>query len=383
MLPGCVAAVFSCIQRGVRRGVFPGGVSAVGHRSKKDINRRDFLRISGLGAAGVLCCSSWAVSDTPTADLVLTNGKIVTIDSTDSVCEAVAVRNEKILAAGSHAEVFQYVGPATEVMDLKGKMVTPGLVDAHAHLPYFGLRENGWFLKLQGLYSKEEILEALAQRARVTPKGDWISAWGVESLSLSFLTKEDLDRVSEDHPTLVVFTGGQWGFANSRALRIAGIDANTPDPPGGRMGKASSGGEPNGLLIHYPALHLVRMHMPTPDKAQAQAALLFAAGMYAAEGVTTVHDNFVSPIQPNFHKSYFQLTASGRLPVRVKLWPYMPNPNLSSHVYRLLFESNAYPSRTEIRELVQSKREDPELFTSLWGDSRWPWTGEGRAPCGT
>jgi predicted amidohydrolase YtcJ len=351
----------------------------VSHRSKIDINRRDFLRISGFGAAGVLCSSNWAKAVTPTADFVLNNGKIITMDSTDSVCEAVAVRRGKILAAGSHAEVFHYVGAATEVMDLKGKTVTPGLVDAHAHLPYFGLRENGWFLKLQGLYSKEEILDELAQRARVTPKGDWISAWGVESLSLSFITKEDLDRVTKDHPMLVVFTGGQWGFANSRALSIAGIDTNTPDPPGAKIGKASPGGEPSGLLIHYPALHLVRRHMPAPDEAQAQAALLFAAEMYAAEGVTTVHDNFVSPIHTHFHKGYFELASSNRLPVRVKLWPYMPNPKVSSS---FCLSPMSTPPRWRFGNWFSTSARIPPCLPLSGVDSRWPWTAVGQAPCG-
>jgi hypothetical protein len=264
-------------------------------------------------------------------------------------------------------------------MNLEGKTVTPGLVDAHAHLPFFGLKENGWFLKLQGLYSKEEILERLSQRAKGTSKGAWISAWGVESLSISFMTKEDLDRVTRDHPMLVVFTGGQWGFANSRALDIAGIGAHTPDPPGGKIGRASPGGEPSGLLVHYPALHLVRKHMPTPDKAEAEAALRFAAEMYAAEGVTTVHDNFVSPIHRNFHRAYLHMALSERLPVRVRLWPYMPNLDVAKHVYGSVFGSG--PGGDDVHplmiEMALARREDPDQFSSLWGGFKMAVDGGG------
>ncbi len=109
---------------------------------------------------------------------------------------------------------------------------------------------------------------------------------------MSCLNSEDLDRVSRFHPMLVVFTGGQWGFANSLALKIAGIEKDTPHPRRGRIAKSILGGEPTGFLGNHPALNLVRKHMPLPDDARSKDALLYAAGLCAAEGVTTVHDNF-------------------------------------------------------------------------------------------
>jgi predicted amidohydrolase YtcJ len=138
--------------------------------------------------------------------------------------EGVAVRGDKIIDTGIAKKISQYIGTQTKVIDLQGKTVTPGLIDSHAHLPPFGQRENGWFVKLHGIESKEEIMEMLAQRARKLPKGEWISAWGIEDFSLSYFNKEDLDKVTKEHPLLVVHTSGQWGFANSLALKIAGID---------------------------------------------------------------------------------------------------------------------------------------------------------------
>jgi predicted amidohydrolase YtcJ len=343
----------------------------------KRIGRRDFLRISGLTAAGLLAGCTRIEASTPSADLVLTNGKVITIDPVNSMSRSVAIKQGKILDLGGNEKISQYIGPGTKVLDLMGKTVTPGLIDSHAHLPFFGLRENGWFLKLQGVSSKDEILGLLARRAGKTPRGEWISAWGVESLSLSYLNKDDLDRVTTEHPMLVVFTGGQWGFANSRALSIAGINRYTPHPSGSRIGKDPATGEPTGLLIHYPALHLVRRHMPVPDDDQAEDALLFAAKLYAAEGVTAVHDNFFSLGAPCFHRAYFRLAALGKMPLRTKLWAYMPDFHIAARVFHALFESRDLYSTSKIKDLIFHNRENPELFASLWGGFKMAVDGGG------
>jgi predicted amidohydrolase YtcJ len=345
--------------------------------AKEKMNRRDFLRTSALAAAGVLAGCTRIEASMPTADVVLMNGKVITMDHLDSIAQAVAVKKGKIMEVGADKSISKYMGRETRIMDLKGKTLTPGLIDSHAHLPFFGLRENGWFLKLQGVFSKDDILELLAQRARKTPRGGWISAWGLESLSLSYLNRYDLDKVTTQHPVLVVFTGGQWGFANSYALNIAGIGKSTPSPPGSKIERSPSTGEPTGLLIHYPALNLVRRHMPIPDSRQAKDALLFAAKLYAAEGVTTVHDNFFSLGLPHFHKAYFELMESGTMPLRARLWPYMPNFHVASKVFHALFKSKALHPRSKIKELIQYKRECPDLFNSVWGGFKMAVDGGG------
>ena len=333
------------------------------NKSAVKIDRRSFLKISGLAIAGGLTHQPRIEASNPSADLVLTNGKIITVDSKDSIAQAAVVKGGKILEVGSKEMALQYIGSGTRAIDLKGKSATPGLIDSHAHLPFFGLRENGWFVKLHGIESKGEIIEMLAQRVRKTPKGGWISSWGIEDPFLSFLHKNELDKVTTEHPMLVVHTSGQWGFANSLALKVAGINQNTPDPPGSKIGKDPSTGKPTGLLIHYPALHLVRQHMPDPDDTQSRDALLFAANLYAAEGVTTVHDNFFALNQPHFQKPYFELTQSERMPLRIKIWPYIGNYRIASWLFDGLFGSG----KSEIGALTLYKRQYSKLFDSLWG----------------
>ena len=171
------------------------------YNSLKKISRRKFLKISALATAGILTGLPTVKASTPTAELILINGKIITVDVKDSIMEGVAVRGGKIIDTGIVEKISKYIGTQTKVIDLKGKTVTPGLIDSHAHLPPFGLRESGRWVKLQGMETKEEIIEALAQRARVTPAGTFINAWGVESFSLSFMDKSDLDKVTSRHPS--------------------------------------------------------------------------------------------------------------------------------------------------------------------------------------
>jgi predicted amidohydrolase YtcJ len=337
------------------------------NNSAKKISRRKFLEISTLAAAGVLTGFPTVRAATPTADLVFINGKIITVDAQDSIVEGVAVRGGRIIDTGTAAKISGYIGTSTKVVDLQGKTATPGLIDSHAHLPPFGLRENGWFVKLQGIESKEEIREMLAQKARKLPKGQWVSAWGIEDFSLSYFDKEALDKVTKEHPLLVVHTTGQWGFANSLALRIAGVDGNTKNPPGSRVEMKFFGNEPTGALVHYPALELVRKHMPVPTDEQAKEALLFAANLYAAEGVTAVHDNFFMLGTPFNHKAYFELVGAGKLPVRIKIWPYFPNYKVATNVFKILFASGELPPTSPIKEMYHYKKSTPELFSSMWG----------------
>ncbi len=349
--------------------------------SLKKISRRKFIKISAFTAGAALIPGISAIkAAAPTADLVLKNGKIITVDRKGSIVQALAVQQGRILDAGSNETIAGYIGHTTRVIDLMGKTLTPGLIDSHAHLPPFGLRESKRWVKLQGMESKDEILEALLRRAKNLPKGQWIVAWGVEDNALSYFTKEDLDKVSSDHPMLITHTTGQWGFANSLALKISGIDGNTQSPPGSKVAMQVFGKEPTGLLIHYPALYLVRKHMPAISDEDARECILHAANLYAREGVTTVHDNFfmVSEIGANqFAKAYINLVQTEALPTRIKIWPYLANLREATRVMDDIFSGKDPLPDSSVRDFFVIRKQQPGLFADLWGGLKFAIDGSG------
>ncbi|HOE16037.1 MAG TPA: amidohydrolase family protein [Syntrophorhabdaceae bacterium] len=345
---------------------------------RKGVSRRDFIKIGAVATAGVLMGVARIESSVPTADTVFVNGAVITVDRSDAIVQAVAVRNGTILDAGTREAVSHYIGNTTKVIDLAGRTMTPGLIDSHAHLPHFGARERN-MVKLQGLETKEEVLERLAERAKKTPPGRFISGWGIESNDLAFLNRRDLDRITTEHPVLAVHTGGQWGFANSYALKAAGIDRSTPNPPGGLVRKAPNG-EPTGLLIHYPALYLVRRIAPPLSDEEIDKNIRHSAMLYAGDGVTTVQDNFfdMSEVSANRHAGvYLGQALSGSLPVRVKIWPYIPSIREASFAVRELLQSQTPRPDSPFADVIRYKNDNPEGFARVWGGMKFAIDGGG------
>jgi predicted amidohydrolase YtcJ len=344
------------------------------------MNRRKFLKISGLTVASVVSGNARIEAGAETADLVLTKGKIITVNIKDSIASAIAVKNGCILDVGSNEAIQQYAGHGTEVIDLQGRTVTPGLIDSHAHLPVSGFRENGAWVNLQSSESKEEILEVISARAKQLPGGAWIYAWGIQDITFSFMDRHDLDRISREHPILAVHTGGQWGFANTLALQLSGIDRSTPDPVGAKIEKDREG-NPTGLLIHYPALYLVRRKLPVPPHEKYSEALSFAANLYAAEGVTTVHDNFFFVAEmssANPAEAYLNSLETDKIPIRVKLWPYIPNVREARLAVKELFSNKDPDLNSDYRALAICKKEKASFFFKVWGG--WKIAADGGGP---
>lgn len=350
------------------------------HHKLNLMNRRKFLKISGIVCASLVADTRRILATEPTADLVLVNGTVIAIDPPDSVAQAIAIKNKRILDVGSDTQIRRYIGPTTKTIDLKGDTVTPGLIDAHAHLPFFGLRENGTWVNLQLCETKDEVLSKLAERTKGLPKGTWVYAWGITDNTLQFLNREDLDRVSRDHPILAVHTSGQWGFASTLALQIAGVDKNTPDPAGAAI-RHDSEGTPTGLLLHYQALYLVRRMLPLGTYQQFEEALLFAQNLYATEGVTAIHDNFFQVAEissSNTVRAYLTALSSNKMPLRVKLWPYMANLQEARRGVRDIFSGKDPAPDSAYRGLALLRRENPSLFADLWGG--WKLAADGGGP---
>jgi predicted amidohydrolase YtcJ len=198
-------------------------------------------------------------------DLILLDGKILTVDPKDTVAQAVAVRDGRIVAVGTTQDIRALAGAGTRVIDLGGKCVTPGLVDSHIHVMYYGqqFREGLLDIRLSKAHSKKDLLQLVEARARETPKGQWIV--GNQGFNFDIGSAPDrfeLDAVAPQHPVYLRHHGGQFAVVNTLALQVAGINRTTSDPLNGKIGRDASTREANGLLFHYPAEALVHKHIP-------------------------------------------------------------------------------------------------------------------------
>jgi predicted amidohydrolase YtcJ len=184
----------------------------------------------------------------PAADLIITNAKIWTVDKSLPTAQAVAVLGDRIVAVGSNTEVDAWRAPHTHVIDAGGKLLLPGFNDAHVHFVSGGMQLDN--IQLNDATTPEEFARRIGERARVTAKGEWIvggnwdeTKWNPPNMP----TKELIDAVTPDTPMFVSRYDGHMGLANSVALRLAGITAKTPDPPGGTIVRDAQG-NPTGAL---------------------------------------------------------------------------------------------------------------------------------------
>ncbi len=259
----------------------------------------------------LMCAAVYSVSTLAAADLILHNGRIVTADAKFSIAQAISVTGGRIDRVGTNDEVLKGRTAATQVVDLKGRMVLPGLIDAHVHALGAGLSE--YKRKLPPLNSIGEIQAFIRERARTTPAGEWIVVPRTLPPRLKeqrFPTKADLDVVTT-HP--VAFDGSYvWG-ANTMALKMSGITRDTPNPPGGEVVKGPDG-EPNGILRNANRLLKgVPRELGYSDQ-EKQDALETMLKLYAAAGLTAVGDRAVTEEDVAV---YQKLKAAGKLPVRV------------------------------------------------------------------
>ena len=225
----------------------------------------------------------------PGADLVLMNGHIVTMDEGFPEAQAIAVAGDRILAVGTDTAIESHIGEGTEVVDLEGKTVIPGMIDSHVH--FIGLGNRLLQLDARNVSDQDEIIERVAEQAKNLEPGEWIQGRGWDQNRWTvkeFPTKEELDAVSPENPVYLRRVDGHAAWVNSRALKIANINKDTPDPAGGHIIRYASG-EPAGTLIDN-AFRLVSQHIPPISKEQKRRAIGLAIEECLSSGLTSVHE---------------------------------------------------------------------------------------------
>ncbi|MFZ5634243.1 MAG: amidohydrolase [Bacillota bacterium] len=258
-------------------------------------------------------------------DLVLFNGDVHTLDRAGTQAEAVAVRNGKIAAVGSSPEIRNMANAKTEVIDLKGRTLLPGFIDAHNHMIMYGIKFSDINCQDGTIKSIAQITEEVGRQAKQKPPGDWITCWGYDDAKLlekRHPSRWDFDRVAVKHPVVCHRACNHVAVVNSKALELMGITRETPDPAGGVIERDVSG-EPTGILKEN-ALNLVKKAIPTPGVDRMRKAIKQAGAVYNREGVTSVHEagaGFAFP-GPNEVRAFQSALQHGDLSVRVYMMVY-------------------------------------------------------------
>lgn len=278
------------------------------------MSRVSFVCFSGLI---LIALGGAACSQTGGANLVLRGGKVATVDEEFSIFQAVAVTDGLIVFVGSNNEVESYIGRDTRVIELDGRLVTPGMVDAHGHPFNLGNTEETDYFSVRGAASWDEVVERVAARIEEMEPEEWLigGGWYQDDWEDNTIPEHDsLSAVSPDNPVFLYRRGGNSAFVNAKALEIAGIDANTPDPYGGIIGRKADG-SPSGFLVNM-GNNLVSDHFPEPDRPLSwyMERLRRAATMGNEVGLTGWHD---AGIGPTLIDAYKALVDAGELTVRV------------------------------------------------------------------
>jgi predicted amidohydrolase YtcJ len=254
------------------------------------------------------------------ADAVLLNGRILTVDEKDTIAQALAIRDGRILAVGANAEIESLAGPATQRIDLAGLAATPGLLDAHCHFAA-GAVDLLYVLDLAypAVMGMADVVARVRAKVADTRAGEWVVGRGWDEGKLAerrYIHAADLDPVSPDHPVWLSHTMGHYGVANGAALKLAGIDRHTQDPPGGTIDRGPDG-QPTGVLKER-AQALVEGLIPAATRAQRRAAIRHLAREFGKEGMTGLKD---PGIDAETWADYQQVLSEDGLPVRVfALW---------------------------------------------------------------
>ncbi|SEM41961.1 hypothetical protein SAMN04515666_11167 [Bosea lupini] len=253
------------------------------------------------------------------ADIVLRGGPIW-CGRQEGVVEALALWGDKVLAAGKDAEIASLIGPSTRVIDLAGRLATPGLNDSHLHLISVGLTMDWVDARPAAAPTLDALLGQIAARAAKSKPGEWVLARGYDQTKLDtgrHPFREELDRAAPNNPVMLVRTCGHISIVNSLALALGGIDETSPTPPGGLIEQQN--GRLTGLLAEN-ARAPVKAAIPAPNEEQLIAAIERGGQYLLSLGITSCMDAAVGMVTGfNEIAAYHKAKRDGRLPVRTWL----------------------------------------------------------------
>jgi hypothetical protein len=286
-------------------------------------------------AAAALCAPPVLAAER--ADVILLNGRIITVDQRFSIAEAMAIRGERVVAVGKNADVLEQQGPGTKVIDLKKRTVIPGLIDNHAHFIRAPEHDE---LRLDGVTLRSKALAMLTERVRAARPGEWIATLG--GWSEDQFTDDprgfplaELDRIAPDNP-VVLQAVYIHSYLNSAALKAAGIDSTTPDPRGGAIEKDTAG-KPTGVVRGAGGVAFVAAKIPLPDPDQWLANVRkYVAGLNAM-GITAWYDAGGRGVDARHYDAYRTLADRGELNARV-FWTTIRQPATPAEVDKVLAE---------------------------------------------
>lgn len=282
----------------------------------------------------------------PYADIILINGKIYTVAITiDEIKKgktqfpildkgAVAIKDGKIIEVTNTNDINKYKGENTRVIDLNGKVVIPGMIDSHMHAFFAGI--NMMNVELRGTNSLDEVLKLLKEKVDVTKDGEWVNGqcwnntvWKDDR----FPTREDLDKVSPNNPVFLMRLCYHVAVVNTKALELAGITKDTPDPEGGVIGRYENG-EPNGLLYENAAMGLVQKVIPPLTSEELVEAINVIGQELISQGIVGVIDANLSVEQM---RAYFKAYKDEKLKYRARLMYYLDTAvgSVKDHLRRL------------------------------------------------
>jgi predicted amidohydrolase YtcJ len=253
-----------------------------------------------------------------TGDLLLVNGRVLTMDEAQPIASAIAIRNGIVAAVGSNSDARAAASPGSQVIDLRGRTATPGLNDAHAHPMGVGFAAAHLDLGSPPNRSIRDLVELVAAEVPKRPPGAWIIGHGYDQARLAeqrHPTRHDLDAVAPDHPVLLIRACYHIAVANSRALALAGISAGTPDPANGTIDRDEHG-EPTGV-VRESAYSMVDEAIDLPTEDEITAALVLSGQKFLASGVTSAVEAGID--RPEELRAYQRLHREGRLPIRTYL----------------------------------------------------------------